>query len=157
MRNAQSTKPTTFGGASTRRFVRHFLEMVVAMVAGMMILGPASTLIFAQLGWSDLLDYPVWAALVMATNMAIGMSVWMRYRGHSWTSTLEMAAVMYLPFVVLFVPFWAGALSGDILLVAGHIVMLPAMVVAMLHRRDEYTRDHRSHTRSQGRRRRPQL
>lgn len=137
MRNARSAKLTTFGGTSTRRFFRHFLEMVVAMVAGMAVLGPTSALIFAQLGWSDLLDDPILATLLMATNMAIGMSAWMRYRGHTWISTLEMAAVMYLPFVVLFFPFWVGALSGDTLLVAGHILMLPAMVVAMLHRRDE--------------------
>ncbi len=143
MRNAQSTKLTTFSGTSTRRFVRHFLEMVAAMVAGMAILGPTSALIFTQLGWSDLLDYPVQATLVMATNMAIGMSAWMWYRGHTWVSTLEMAAVMYLPFVVLFFPLWVGALSGDTLLVAGHVLMLPAMVVAMLNRRDEYTRNHR--------------
>lgn len=146
MRNVRFTKPTTFGGASTRRFVWHFLEMVVAMVAGMAILWPISTLIFAQLGWPGLLESPILASLVMATTMAIGMSAWMRYRGHSWISTREMAAVMYLSFVVLFGPFWVGALAGDTLLVAGHVLMLPAMIIAMLHRRDEYTRD-RHHTR----------
>ncbi|MHC8503747.1 hypothetical protein ACVGVP_09520 [Pseudonocardia artemisiae] len=40
----------------------------------------------------------------MATNMTIGMSLWMRYRGHGWRSITEMGASMYIPFIVLFVP-----------------------------------------------------
>lgn len=129
----------TFHRAQLLRFIRHFLEMVVAMAAGMVVLGPIRTLIVAQLGWSDLFDRPELHAVAMAADMTIAMSLWMRYRGHSWISIAEMAAVMVLPFVVLFVPLWAGALSGDTLLVAGHLLMLPAMVIAMLHRRSEYT------------------
>jgi hypothetical protein len=37
-------------------------------------------------------------------------------------------------------PYWAGALSGDALLIGGHVLMLPAMVVAMPVREDECTR-----------------
>ena len=135
----------TFHRAKWLRFIRHFLEMVVAMVVGMMVLGPARTLIVAQLGWSDLFDRPELRALAMAADMTIAMSLWMRYRKHSWRSIAEMATAMVVPFVVLFVPLWAGALSGDMLLVAGHLLMLPAMVIAMLHRRSEYTQDHRHH------------
>lgn len=54
---------------------------------------------------------------------------------------------MVLPFVILFVPLWAGVLSGETLLVVGHVLMLPAMVIAMLYRRSEYSQDHRSHAR----------
>jgi hypothetical protein len=39
---------------------------------------------------------------------------------------------MYLPFVVAIPAHWAGVLSGDGLLVVGHIVMLPAMAVVVL-------------------------
>lgn len=81
------TVPVTFRREQLLRFIRHFLEMVVAMVAGMMV----------------------------------------------------------LPFVILFVPLWAGVLSGETLLVAGHVLMLPAMIIAMLYRRSEYTQDHRRH------------
>jgi len=137
--------PATFHRAKVLRFVRHFLEMVVAMVAGMMVLGPVRTLIVAQLGWADLFDPPELGALAMAADMTIAMSLWMRYRKHSWLSIAEMATAMVLPFVVLFVPLWAGALAGDTLLLAGHLLMLPAMVIAMLHRRSEYTQDHRRH------------
>lgn len=131
--------PATFHRAQSHRFILHFLEMVVAMAAGMVVLGPIRTLIVAHLGWSDLFDRPELHAVAMAADMTIAMSLWMRYRGHSWISIAEMAAAMVLPFVVLFVPLWAGALSGDTLLVAGHLLMLPAMVIAMLHRRSEYT------------------
>ncbi len=145
MTKPNRTIPATLHRASLLRFIRHFLEMVLAMAAGMMVLGPVRTPIVAYLGWSDLFDRPELHALAMATDMTIAMSLWMRYRKHSWISIAEMAAAMVLPFVVLFVPFWADVLPGDTLLVAGHVLMLPAMVIAMLYRRDEYTRDHRQH------------
>jgi hypothetical protein len=126
----------------TGHFVRHFLEMVVAMVAGMVVLEPIWSMAAGPLGVSDLLALPEPAALVMATNMTITMSVWMRYRGHGVAATAEMAAAMYLPFVVLFVPMWLGVISPDGMLVGGHLLMLPVMVAAMLLRREEYTGGH---------------
>jgi hypothetical protein len=78
----------------------------------------------------------------MASNMTIGMSLWMRVRRHSWRSIAEMSAAMYIPFIILFVAFWAGLLSGHLVMIGGHILMLPAMVAAMLLRRDEYTGSH---------------
>jgi hypothetical protein len=130
---------------SWRQFVRHLLEMLAAMVAGMAVLGAAIRLIFALLGYSysDVAEQTELRALVMATNMVVGMSLWMRHRGHGWASIGEMAAAMYLPFIVLFVPFWAGLLSSGGVLGFGHVLMLAGMVVAMLYRRDEYTQHHR--------------
>lgn len=136
---------TTVHGASWRHLVRHYLEMVAAMVVGMVVLGGVIRLIFAVLGYSyfDVVDQTEPRALVMATNMAIGMSLWMRHRGHSWASTGEMAGAMYAPFIILFVPYWAGLLTSGAVLGGGHLLMLACMVVAMVHRRDEYTRGHR--------------
>ena len=139
MTKLHSDLSATFRRARLRRFIQHFLEMVIAMVVGMMVLGPVRALIIAHLGWPDLFDRPEFQALAMAADMIIAMSLWMRYRNHSWIGTVEMAAAMVLPFVVLFVPLWAGALSGDALLVVGHLLMLLAMIIAMLHRRSEYT------------------
>lgn len=113
--------------------VRHYLEMVVAMVVGMMALGPLEDLV-----WPGLDDRVDVHAMVMATNMAVGMGAWMRFRGHSWPAIAEMSAAMYLPFVVLLVPYWAGAVSGSSLVTAGHLLMLPAMALAMWWRVDEY-------------------
>jgi flagellar biosynthetic protein FliP len=46
---------------------------------------------------------------------------------------------MYLPFLVLFPPLWAGLISAGTVMVGGHVLMLPAMAAAMLLRRAEYT------------------
>jgi hypothetical protein len=119
--------------------------MVVAMVAGMVFLGAILRLIFTLLGYSDLLDQTEPRTLLMAVNMTVGMSLWMRYRGHTWASVGEMAGAMFLPFVALLVAFWAGLLSADAIMLGGHVLMLPFMAVVMLRRRDEYARDHRRH------------
>lgn len=124
---------------AARRFARHFLEMVAAMVVGMVLLGPVVSGLLWMVAGLRLSDHPVGAALVMATNMSIGMWAWMAYRRHGTARTLEMVAVMYASFAVLFFPYWAGVLSGRGLMMAGHLLMLPAMAGVMLLRRDHYT------------------
>ena len=131
----------------TGYFVRHYLEMVVAMLVGMIALGPMWSLAGDALGFSAVLHLPEPMVLVMATNMSIAMCAWMRYRGHGWAATLEMAAAMYLPFLLLFPPLWLGSLSADGLMLWGHVLMLPAMAAAMLWRLGEYT-GHHAHARS---------
>ena len=144
---ATATKPAltsqpTRTSHGLRRFVLHYLEMVVAMAVGMVVLHPVWSLGLGALGQADVLNRTEVMALVMATNMTVAMSAWMRYRGHGWASIAEMGAAMYLPFLVLFVPLWAGLISSGGLMLAGHLLMLPAMVVAMLLRRDEYMGHH---------------
>lgn len=140
----------TTGEADRRRerhnLVRHFVEMVLAMIVGMAVLGAVVQGICAVLGHSGFfLDHPGLRAPLMAMNMTIGMAAWMRHRGHGWAPIAEMSAAMFVPVAVLIGPFWAGALSGGGLLGGMHVLMLPAMVIAMRHRRDEYARDHRRH------------
>ncbi len=125
-----------------RRFVRHFLEMVAAMVGGMLVFGGLVSLFCALTGHQSLFEHAGTSAPIMATNMTVGMSLWMWHRGHGWTAIGEMAAAMYVPLVVLLVPFWVGVLPGGALLGVMHVLMLPAMWLVMLHRRDEYTHDH---------------
>jgi hypothetical protein len=142
------TTPTSTSdrGARTWRFVRHYLEMVVAMVIGMVALAPFWSWATGALGVSALFERPDVSALVMATNMTITMSAWMFYRGHGWGPVAEMAAAMYLPFLVLLPPLWMGIISGGTLMIAGHLLMLPAMALSMLLRLDEYTHDHQAHS-----------
>ena len=128
--------------ATWRAFIRHFLEMVVAMIVGMAVFGAIVWGIFGLLGHASLRHYAGFRALVMAINMIIGMSLWMRHRRHSWAAIGEMAGAMFVPYVALLGPYLAGVLSGPALLGAMHLLMLPAMVLAMLHRRDEYTSGH---------------
>lgn len=126
-----------------RAGIRHLAEMVLAMVAGMVLLDPVWTTFTRVLGGSGALERPDVAALVMATNMTIGMSIWMRHRKHGWSSIAEMGAAMYVPYLLFLGPHWTGHLSGEALHMGGHLLMLPAMVAVMLWRRDEYTHDHR--------------
>jgi hypothetical protein len=88
-------------------FLRHFVEMLVAMVAGMVLLPSFAT------------PWPYADGLLMATNMTLGMTIYMYYRGYSVRSTVEMGAAMYLPFLAGLDMMWA------------HVVMLPLMLVAM--------------------------
>jgi hypothetical protein len=134
--------PSTRRRSAVRSFVRHYLEMVLAMVVGMVVLAPLWSWLSGLLGVGAVFDRPDISALVMATDMTLAMSAWMRYRGHGWAPVAEMAAAMYLPFVVLLVPLWTGAVSGHTLMIAGHALMLPAMAVAMLLRLGEYTHAH---------------
>ncbi len=125
-------------------FLRHYLEMVAAMVAGMVLLGPPLMMISRLFGYSFMFD-PTIRTLIMATNMNIGMIVWMRYRGHSWERTLEMVAGMTLPFLAFLVPMWLGLISELTVNVLGHVAMLIGMWVSMVLRRAEYSMDHSQH------------
>ena len=133
------TTRTTLRRPTLRRFVRHYLEIVVATVAGMVVLGPVESMLLNPLGLADLLARFETYALVMATNMTVAMAAWMRFRRHGWAAIAEMAVAMYAPFVVLFPPLWLGVLSATGLMVLGHVLMLLAIATAMLRRRDEYT------------------
>ena len=121
-----------------RRFVRHFVEMVVAMFVGMAVLGGLVRLFCALVGHEDLLEHAGVSAPIMATNMTLGMAVWMRHRGHGWAPVTEMAAAMYVPLALLIVPFWAGVLPGGALLAGIHVLMFPAMWLVMARRPAEY-------------------
>jgi hypothetical protein len=75
------------------RFWRHYAEMLVSMIVGMVVLGPL---------WPELPLSVELRALVMATNMTVAMAAWMALRRHSWVAVGELGAAMYLPFLALF-------------------------------------------------------
>ena len=124
--------------AAKRRFALHYVEMVAAMGIGMGVFWPLWHLILddAAMDRTDVM------AMTMATNMVIGMSLWMWVRGHTFAPIAEMALAMYLPFVVLLIPLWLGVISSAFLMIAGHVLMLGTMLLAMLYRKDEYTCHH---------------
>lgn len=128
-------------------FVQHLLEMTIAMFAGMFVLGMPAKALFGALGWHAMNEVTVPRTLVMATTMSIGMAAWMRFRGCGWPAIAEMSLAMYVPFLVMY-PFYLTGLAGSTaVMVVGHVLMTPAMIVAMLLRRDEYTRGHHRHVR----------
>jgi hypothetical protein len=126
----------------TAMFIRHYVEMVVVMFAGMLVLGLPGEAALKALGsgTSELRDdAPAVVFLGMAATMTIPMVAWMRYRGHRWQPTLEMAASMIIPTLVAIALLATAALSFGALMGLEHVAMLLGMLVAMLLRRDEYT------------------
>jgi hypothetical protein len=139
----EHASPDTNGTWHT--FIRHLVEMIVAMFVGMAVLGSAVSLVFGLLGHANLLHFAGLRGLLMTGYMTLGMSLWMRHRRHGWRPVAEMAGAMVAPYLLLIVPFSAGWLSAEVFLATMHLLMLPSMVVAMLYRRGEYSQDHRRH------------
>jgi hypothetical protein len=134
-----SRHPTRAAGGHLRwRFLRHYMEMVAAMLVGMVVLGAAVRGVLALTGREFPARYPELAALEMAATMSVGMVAWMRHRGHGWASTLEMAGAMFAPAVAPFPLLWLGVITGDSLLVLEHLVMFPMMYLVMRRRRAEF-------------------
>lgn len=81
-------------------FARHYGEMVLAMVAGMVVLGGPVEL---ALGLADSGAFELGGVALelafMGAVMTAPMIWWMRRRGHAWRPTAEMAASMVVPTV----------------------------------------------------------
>jgi hypothetical protein len=130
-------------------FARHVLEMTIAMMLGMCVLGAVFREVHLALfgtgfeqAWHH---HPELTSLAMAFNMTIPMVAWMHYRGHNWRRGGEMAAAMFLPAIVLIPMFWLGAVSASAVLPLEMAAMMPAMIGAMLIRHDDYTAPPRAH------------
>ena len=122
-----------------RTFIRHYVEMLIAMFVGMGVFAGAGAAVGFEVEGMEL------RLLWMAFTMSVGMVVWMRYRGHGWAACGEMTAAMFVPSLAAIVLLWIGLVEDEgALLTIQHVGMLPAMLVAMLLRRDEYS-GHRHH------------
>lgn len=135
-------------------FVRHYAEMVAAMLAGMVVLGvPAEAALNAVgSGTSELrASAPELLFLGMALIMTAPMVGLMRVRRHGWRPCAEMAASMFAPTIAVMGLMWAGVGASGTLMAAEHAAMLPAVLVAMLLRADEYAgHGHRAEPRARG-------
>jgi flagellar biosynthetic protein FliP len=123
-------------GTSTKHFIRHYVEMVIAMFVGMAVLSfPAG---WAMGALTD--DTPALMFLRMATTMTVGMVGWMLYRGHGWRANTEMSASMFVPTFAVIGLLWGGLLTDlGVLMVIEHVAMLLAMAGVMLMRPAEYS------------------
>jgi hypothetical protein len=126
-----------------RRFVRHYIEMVAAMFLGMLVLGAPVLVALGAAGVSSAElhnDLPAVMLLGMGVTMTVPMLGWMRYRGHGWQPSAEMAASMMVPTFGVTALLWAGLLTDiGALMTIEHLVMLPSMLAVMLFRREEYS------------------
>src|ERR671924_1826986 len=97
-----------------RHFIRHYAEMVAAMLLGMVVLGLPVSAILGAFGvtMSDVHhDAPALMLLGMAVMMTVPMVAWMRYRGHGWAPSNEMAASMFIPTLGVVALLAAGAVT----------------------------------------------
>lgn len=133
-------------GAAKPHFWRHFVGMVFAMMVGMAVLGLPFRAVLGSFGYTRdeaIARFPEIVCVVMTFNMAVGMIVWMRFRGHGWRTTAEMSLAMSAATAVALGMFWLHIVSEEPLIGLMHILMLPAMLAAMLLRREEYSYAHR--------------
>jgi hypothetical protein len=129
-------------------FIRHYIEMVVVMFVGMVVLGLPAEAGLQAVGsaTSELKETaPAVVFLGMGAAMTIPMVAWMRFRGHRWQPTLEMAASMVIPTLVAIALLAAGVAGFGALMGLEHVAMLLGMLVAMLLRVDEYAGHHHHH------------
>ena len=127
---------------STRRFFRHYAEMVAVMFIGMFALSRPADWLFSALGAGTLSQHPVMMLFSMGVTMTLPMVAWMRYRGHGWRPSNEMAASMLIPTFAAVALVGTGVMMGGPVLVIEHVAMLAGMLIAMLLRRDEYSGAH---------------
>ena len=134
---------TTLTSASTRHFARHYLEMVVAMLLGMVVLGAPALVALGAAGVSSAefqSGAPALYLLGMGVTMTVPMVGWMRHRGHGWPASTEMTASMFIPTFGVMALLWAGFVTDfGTLMGLEHAVMPVTMLVAMLLGREEYS------------------
>src|SRR6266542_642040 len=122
---------TGWSVGTMKHFIRHYLEMVLAMAAGMVAYG----LLFRRgLAWTGYAD-----EAIMAAFMTVPMVAWMRYRGHGWGQAAEMAGAMLLPTaVIVVVAVELLGVTGRPLGMSSHAAMLLGMLALMVVRRADY-------------------
>ncbi len=146
--------------ASGGGFIRHYVEMVLAMAAGMPFFGLLLVSPLDPLGYRETLQqHPYVRELVMFAFMSVPMVGLMAYRGHSPQLAVEMLLGMWLPAVAV-VLLTASALvpflqPDTAMTAASHLVMLPGMFLAMWVRRAEYSGHHGHHEHGSGARSAP--
>jgi hypothetical protein len=88
-------------------FWRHFLQMLIVMMLGMMAAGAIFVAIVGLKTWDEVTtQYATPALLVMAAGMTVPMVVWMVYRGMGWRNSLEMAGAMVIPVIPFLCLVW---------------------------------------------------
>jgi hypothetical protein len=140
------SKDCRYPGAGWR-FTRHLLEMVLAMLAGMAVLGAAIWTLGEPPGYAN----PLVEHGLMGASMSAPMVAWMRYRGHAWSDGLEMTVAMLVPMFALVLPIEFGMvgyvpqLSGHTLTMLSHAAMIAGMAVLMVYRWDRYAHGAHGH------------
>ena len=117
------------------QFLRHFLELQIPMVLGASICYLLNRLVISSSRFATV--YHPGTYLFTAGDvffLTIPVLVWMIFRGHGWRYSLEMAAAMVTPVVVIIIVGWLTGYASLLWLVNGmYPVMCLGMLVTMLH------------------------
>ena len=144
-----------------KRLIQHYLEMVIAMFAGMLAWGWLSAVLFGQGGAMGMhASMPATGVIdaqqsvmsqiggitAMDLSMIIPMVLWMRYRGHSWRHGAEMSAAMVVPAIPVYaaVLIWPGTF-GPVSTMLSHGAMLLGMAALMIAQRDTHAEHDHAH------------
>jgi uncharacterized membrane protein len=129
----------------TAQFLRHLVEMILAMVIGMVVLGLLVRVIASALGYPNgLSQFYELSALLMTLEMTLAMAAWMLYRGHRIPVVAEMSGAMIVPAIVVVALCLLHVLPGSSASLLADVGMYAAMLGVMLYRRSEYTGMHGS-------------
>jgi hypothetical protein len=138
MTHTLSSHPTTqtwssripAGALTAGRFVLHFAEMWIVMLAGMMVYMAVPGVMALP---------PLLHQVGMGISMTVPMIVWMRIRGHGWRHGLEMGLGMLVPWALVVVLVALGAARVPPWLAdADTAAMALGMLGIMLFRREHY-------------------
>ncbi|RPI20390.1 MAG: hypothetical protein EHM70_26550 [Chloroflexota bacterium] len=121
-------------------FIRHFVEMCLAMCLGGI---PLIVLFFwgaAAVGYPDLLQrFPELSVLAVGFILSVPMIAWMRFRGMDWRLTLEMSITTIVLGILLAGLGWLGILSRGSLFEWMVTFACPSMLIPMFLRLNHYT------------------
>ncbi|MFG1695177.1 DJ-1/PfpI family protein [Nonomuraea sp. NPDC049309] len=121
------------GGLRTAgRVLWHYVELVIAVNLGMLLLGMAVGALLPAGTRADV------GMMIMVAEMAVVPALWMAVRRHRKRAIGEMAAVIFAPFVILSVLFWLEVLGLAQVSMIGHWAMYVLMAASVLRRRGEY-------------------
>lgn len=127
-------------------FLWHFVEMCLAMCIGGIALNVFFFWLAARLGYPNLFGrFPEFSLLMVGINLAIPMTAWMRFRGHDWRCTLEMASTSIILPILLIGAAWLNIIPDGSQLGLLKKLACPIMLIPMLLRLDLYAGHHAGH------------
>lgn len=118
-------------------FLRHLLEMGLAMMVGMMVSAAIFLSAVGMTAAEAMREHAVLFVVLQALGMTVAMVAWMRHRRHSWRSSSEMAAAMITPAVPLVCLRLVDVISGPICGLYCPVTVV-AMIALMVYRRSDY-------------------
>jgi len=137
-------------GGVTRvwHFIRHYVEMCLAMCIGGVPLIVLFFLGASMIGYPDLVQrFPELSVLAIGFILTLPMTAWMRFRGMEWRLTLEMSITTIVLGILLASLGWLGILPRSSLLDWMTSLACPSMLIPMFLRLDHYAgrMDHSNH------------